>query len=33
MGVEIIDLVELARREKRRKVVFNTPRCHAWVHY
>jgi mannose-6-phosphate isomerase-like protein (cupin superfamily) len=33
MGVEIIDLVELARQEKRRKVVFDTPRCHAWVHY
>jgi uncharacterized cupin superfamily protein len=22
-----------AHQEKRRKVVFNTPRCHAWVHY
>jgi mannose-6-phosphate isomerase-like protein (cupin superfamily) len=33
MGIEIIDLVQLAQQEKRRKVVFNTPRCHAWVHY
>lgn len=31
MGVEIINLIQLAHQEKRRKVVFNTPRCHAWV--
>ncbi|HWO43661.1 MAG TPA: cupin domain-containing protein [Candidatus Eisenbacteria bacterium] len=33
MGVEIIDLIQLAHQEKRRKVIFNTPRYHAWVHY
>src|SRR5687767_12960510 len=33
MGVEIIDMLQLAHQQKRRKVVFNTPRLHAWVHY
>ena len=33
MAVEIIDLLQLAYEQKRRKVVFNTPRLHAWVHY
>jgi mannose-6-phosphate isomerase-like protein (cupin superfamily) len=33
MAVEIIDLHQLAHEQKRRKVVFNTPRFHAWVHY
>jgi mannose-6-phosphate isomerase-like protein (cupin superfamily) len=33
MAVEIIDLRQLAYEEKRRKVVFNTQRLHAWVHY
>ena len=29
MAVEIIDLPQLAHEQKRRKVVFNTPRLHA----
>jgi mannose-6-phosphate isomerase-like protein (cupin superfamily) len=33
MSIEIIDLVELAHKEQRRKNVFNTPRFHAWMHY
>ena len=33
MAIEIIDMLDLAHKEKRRKVVFNTPRFHAWVHY
>jgi hypothetical protein len=33
MAVEIIDLPQVAHQQKRRKVVFNTPRLHAWVHY
>ena len=33
MAVEIIDLLQLVYEQKRRKVVFNTPRLHAWVHY
>ena len=33
MGIEVIDLVDLAHQEKRRKNVFNTPRFHAWMHY
>ena len=33
MGVEVIDLVDLAHKEKRRKNVFNTPRFYAWMHY
>jgi quercetin dioxygenase-like cupin family protein len=33
MAVEIIDLLQLAYEQKRRKVVSNTPRLHAWAHY
>ena len=33
MAVEIVDLLQLAYEQKRRKVVFNTPHLHAWVHY
>jgi mannose-6-phosphate isomerase-like protein (cupin superfamily) len=33
MSIEIIDLVELANKEQRRKNIFNTPRFHAWMHY
>lgn len=32
MTIDILDLVEVARKEGKRKVVFNTPRLHAWVH-
>ncbi len=32
MGIEIVDLVKLAHDGKKRKVVFNTPKFHAWVH-
>ena len=33
MGIEVIDLVDMAHKEKKRKNVFNTPRFHAWMHY
>jgi hypothetical protein len=32
LGIEIIELVDMAHKEKRRKNVFNTPRFHAWMH-
>lgn len=32
MAIEILDLAEVARQEGKRKVIFNTPRLHAWVH-
>jgi mannose-6-phosphate isomerase-like protein (cupin superfamily) len=33
MSVDVIDLVDLAHQEKRRKNIFNTSRFHAWMHY
>jgi mannose-6-phosphate isomerase-like protein (cupin superfamily) len=33
MGIEIVDMLELANREKKRKIIIDTPRFHAWVHY
>ncbi|HTI87550.1 MAG TPA: cupin domain-containing protein [Alphaproteobacteria bacterium] len=33
MSIEIIDTLEVARREKKRTVVMNTRKMHAWVHY
>ena len=33
MPIEIIDMVDFAHKEKRRKEIFNTPRFHAWMHY
>jgi mannose-6-phosphate isomerase-like protein (cupin superfamily) len=33
MGIEVVDLVDMAHKEKRRKNIFNTPRFHAWMHY
>jgi mannose-6-phosphate isomerase-like protein (cupin superfamily) len=33
MPVEIVDTVKLANDLRKRKVIFNTPRFHAWVHY
>jgi mannose-6-phosphate isomerase-like protein (cupin superfamily) len=33
MPVEIVNMVELAHQQKRRKNIFNTPRFHAWMHY
>ena len=33
MSIEIVDMVDLAHKEKRRKNIFNTPRFHAWMHY
>jgi mannose-6-phosphate isomerase-like protein (cupin superfamily) len=33
MSVDVIDLVDLAHQEKRRKNIFNTSRFHAWIHY
>ncbi len=33
MGIEIINPLEVAAREKKRTVVMNTRKLHAWVHY
>ncbi len=33
MGIEVINCPELARKTKARKVVMNTRKMHAWVHY
>ena len=33
MAIEIIDTMEVANREKKRTVVMNTRKFHAWVHY
>ena len=33
MPIEIIDMVDFAHKEKKRKEIFNTPRFHAWMHY
>jgi len=33
MGIEVINCAELAREVKKRKVVMNTRKMHAWVHY
>ena len=32
MPINVIDMVEMAREEGKRKVIFNTPRLHAWLH-
>lgn len=32
MSINVIDLVQMARDEGKRKVIFNTPRMHAWLH-
>lgn len=33
MSIDIIDTLEVAKREKKRTVVMNTRKLHAWVHY
>ena len=33
MGIQVIDPKEVALREKKRTVVMNTRKLHAWVHY
>jgi mannose-6-phosphate isomerase-like protein (cupin superfamily) len=33
MGIQIIDPKEIALRERKRTVVMNTRKLHAWVHY
>ncbi len=33
MGIEIINPKEIALKEKKRTVVMNTRKLHAWVHY
>lgn len=33
MSIEIINLHDKAKEEKRRRTVFDTPRFHAWMHY
>jgi mannose-6-phosphate isomerase-like protein (cupin superfamily) len=33
MSIEIVDMVDYAHKEKRRKNIFDTPRFHAWMHY
>ena len=32
MAIEVVDLAKMAHEEGKRKVIFNTPRFHAWVH-
>lgn len=32
MSIETVDMVQLARQEGKRRVLFNTPRFHAWIH-
>ena len=33
MAIQIIDPIDVGRREKKRTVVMNTRKLHAWVHY
>src|SRR5688572_8252459 len=33
MPIEIVDMVDYAHKEKRRRNIFNTQRFHAWMHY
>ena len=33
MPIEIVDMVKTAHELKKRKVLLNTKRFHAWVHY
>jgi len=33
MPIEIVDMVKKAHELKKRKVLINTKRFHAWVHY
>lgn len=33
MAIEIIDVAEVGKREKKRTRVFDTRKMHAWVHY
>lgn len=33
MAIEIIDCIEIGKREKKRTKVFNTRKMHSWVHY
>ncbi len=33
MSIEIVDMLEMAEKEKRRRNIFKTPRLHAWMHY
>ena len=33
MAIQIIDPIEIGKREKKRTVVMNTRKLHAWVHY
>ncbi len=33
MAIEIVDVLGLAREEKRRKVIMDTRKMHAWEHY
>ena len=32
MPAEVYDLVKMYQEDHRRKVIFNTPRMHAWLH-
>ena len=33
MPIEVIDMIDYAHKEKRRREIFNTKRFHAWMHY
>lgn len=32
MAIEIVDMIKIAHEEGKRRVLFNTPKFHAWVH-
>lgn len=33
MAIKLVDPIEIGKREKKRTVVMNTRKMHAWVHY
>jgi len=32
MPIHVVDMVKMAREERKRKIIFNTNRLHAWLH-
>ncbi len=33
MGIEVVNLLEMAEKNSKRTKLINTPRFHAWLHY
>ncbi len=33
MAIEIVDVIGLAHERKRRKMIMDTRKMHAWMHY